>query len=531
MEKYFVFRNYTVENLFKGFNCKFGGYDNILDVDLESDSFIWFYLLPVNNDISLLIKDIGNIREKLDIVLSTIPKTKAKLIFTLDNVYNIKWENHDNKLDQAIIDYNNYVYSLADSDTSIKVVNISEFYSRYSNTELIDWKFFYMSQTLINPKLSKDFISWFEKKLDAINFVRKKCIVLDFDNTLWGGILGEDGASGIKIGNTYPGNVFLEFQKSLKLASDFGIILAGCSKNNEKDVFELWEKHPEIILKKDDFTSLKINWNNKADNIREIAKEINIGLDSIVFIDDNPVERNLVKSMIPDVTVPDFPTKIYEINSFFKKVYEEYFQLYRLTVEDRDKSNQYKANSIRKELQSTLSVEDYLRSLETVVEIQELSEMNIERIAQMTQKTNQFNLTTKRYTVNDILDLKNSGSLIKCISVKDKFGDSGITGLIILNKEDRETYIIDTLLMSCRILGRNIEKSFLESILNELFDMGVKKVKSSYIPTTKNEQVMNFYENMNFNIIEDSFELKLYEYLIEKKIILNNYVKIKYYEK
>ena len=527
MDKIFVFRNYTVEPLFKGMNCSFSGYDNISDIDDNADLYVWFYLLPIKNNIDALIQEVEDYHNRVEIILSILPKNKTKIFFTINSIDTINWENSNNELQCAINNYNEFIYSKSKEDNSIKIIDFTDFTSQYNIDSLIDWKYFYMSQIVINPKLAVPFNNWFKNKLNAILFLRKKCLVLDLDNTLWGGILGEDGISGIKLGNSYPGNIYLEFQNNIKLASKSGIILAVCSKNNEKDVFDLWDKHTNIILKKDDFSVLKINWNNKADNIIEIANELNIGLDSMVFIDDNPSERALVKLMIPDIEVPEFPKKIYELNKFFKNVYNRYFQVYQLTNEDTKKTEQYKINAKRSDLKKNISFDDYIKSLETVVEVQELDDINLNRISQMTNKTNQFNLTTKRYTSEDILSLKQEGAIIKCISVKDRFGDNGITGLIILiPSENMEEITIDTFLLSCRILGRGVEQTFLKYIINGLIDSEFKVLRSSYIKSNKNQQVESFYNKFGLEEIDSDNGVVNYKYLLSQKHNIDNKVKI-----
>lgn len=203
------------------------------------------------------------------------------------------------------------------------------------------------SQMGINPKLASDFSCWFEDRLREISLCRKKCLVLDLDNTLWGGVLGEDGIDGIKIGGDYPGKAFLYFQEGLLELAKRGVILTICSKNNERDVLDLWEKNPFVLLRKEHFSAWRINWRNKADNIRELSEELNIGLDSLVFVDDNPTERELVRQMLPMVEVPEFPKQSYMLPDFLISLSDRYFRVYSVTEEDRRKTEQYKANASR----------------------------------------------------------------------------------------------------------------------------------------------------------------------------------------
>jgi FkbH-like protein len=283
-------------------------------------------------------------------------------------------------------------------------------------------------------------------------------------------------------------------------------------------------------LKKDNFSAYRINWNDKATNLQGLARELNIGLDSFVFIDDNPTERELIKQVLPMVSVPDFPEKPYELPKFFKQLVSEYFCVYKITEEDKNKTAQYKANAERAAEQAKfVNFEDYLKSLNIEIDILKADNFNKERIAQMTQKTNQFNLTTRRYTDADVQQKIDGGWKIYCISVRDKFGDNGITGTIFFTpKDENNTVEIDSLLLSCRILGKGIEMAFIHSLLNTLTEDGVRKVKASYIPTAKNAQVSDFYDRAGFKFLNESSGVKSYSVDLSDKIEIKEYYKINY---
>lgn len=237
-----------------------------------------------------------------------------------------------------------------------------------------------------------------------------------------GGVLGEDGIDGIKIGGDYPGKAFLYFQEGLLELAKRGVILTICSKNNERDVLDLWEKNPFVLLRKEHFSAWRINWRNKADNIRELSEELNIGLDSLVFVDDNPTERELVRQMLPMVEVPEFPKQPYMLPDFLISLSDRYFRVYSVTEEDRRKTEQYKANASRtQERKKFVDFDQYLQSLEIEMRIEPISSFNVSRIAQMTHKTNQFNLTTRRYSESDLMGFSSEGWLIYCLSVKGSF--------------------------------------------------------------------------------------------------------------
>lgn len=508
--QYFIFRNYTIENLFNTFDVSFSGYDDILCIDQKADGYIWCYQIPIKYDVDALISEVEAYFDKLYFCFSRIVEKKPFLVFSLENLSEVRFCDADYRLKETIDRFNRRVREFAEEHQNIKFIDFSEFLRCFPSDQWIDWKYYYVSQIVINPRLVPFFKKWFLRKLDSISLKRKKCLVLDLDNTLWGGVLGEEGMTGIKIGGDYPGNAFLYFQKALVALSKSGIILTICSKNNETDVLEVWEKNPFIVLKKEYISAYRINWQNKADNIMDLAKELNIGLDSFVFIDDNPSERELVKQMLPMVEVPDFPDKPYLLPSFFDSLVNDYFRVYTLTDEDKQKTLQYRANIRRAEEQAKfVDMESYFASLQLKITIEKLDSYNLSRIAQMTQKTNQFNLTTKRYTESDILSLKDNGWHIYCIRVEDKFGDNGITGTIFLQPIN-EGWIIDSLLFSCRILGKGIEFAFMQSLLYHLKEKGYSNIEASYFSTLKNEQVSHFYDQLGFALVDEDALSKYY---------------------
>lgn len=505
--KYFIFRNNTVEFFFDTKECQFSGYDDISVVPTEAEEFIWFYQPPYGMIDEHSVEMVKSIIQKFDLVYSRIPTEKEIICFTLCDMYSTKITSGDFIFEEAINEFNSHIIQLAKENRNIKIIDFSEFVSCYKQSDLIDWKYYYTSQLAFSAKLAADFKKWYKQKENQIALKRKKCIVLDLDNTLWGGVLGEDGIEGIKIGGDYPGKAFLYFQKALVELSQSGVILAVCSKNNEADVKECWAKNPYNIINEKYISSYRINWNNKADNIKEIAAELNIGLDSFVFIDDNPTERELVKQTLTMVEVPEFPEQPYNLANFADELTEKYFKVYSLTVEDKRKTEEYKANAERSKEQAKFTdMDSFIRSLEIKMSIQSANKMNLSRIAQMTQKTNQFNLTTKRYTENDLNTMLADDAKIWCLSVADKFGDSGITGAIIIKNGE-----IDEFLLSCRILGKGIEKEFVRQILFILKQAGLTELKAVYIPTAKNTQVKDFYENNGFKLVmEESDGIKTY---------------------
>ena len=493
---WFVFRNNTIERFFSK-DYIFSGYNDISFIPTDVKGYVWFYQSPIGYNCKAQVEEIKGILQNFDYVLEQIDSNKTVIALTMEDIYSLPFTDDDFSMRTAIEQYNASLFESEKNHANLKVIDYSEFTRRYPVTDLLDWKFYLISQMGINPKLTKDFQVWWQHRLDSIALKRKKCIVLDLDNTLWGGVLGEEGVSGIKIGGDYPGKAFSFFQKSLLQLSQIGVILTVCSKNNENDVLEVWSKNPFILLKKEHFAAYRINWQDKASNIKELANELNIGLDSFVFVDDNPTERELIKQMLPMVAVPEFPSQPYELPLFFKQLVDDYFKVYSITEEDKKKTEQYKANAARVQAQHSFAdFGAFLASLNIQITIEAANEFNIPRIAQMTQKTNQFNLTTKRYTDADVKEFLASGWKIWCISVADRFGDNGITGCIMINGDEIENF-----LLSCRILGKGIEKAFIKKIMSLLKENGITSVKAAYLPTAKNVQVVDFYERCGFSCV------------------------------
>lgn len=518
----FVFRNNTVERFFPK-NYTFSGYDDISSIPAEANGYVWFYQAPMGHSRQASVDEILGYQQKFSFVLAQIEANKTLIALTMEDIYALPLTDDDHSVRMAIEQYNAALFEAEKHHANLKVIDYSDFTRRSPASELFDWKFYFISQMGINPKLTKEFQAWWQRKLESIALKRKKCIVLDLDNTLWGGVLGEEGISGIKIGGDYPGKAFAFFQNALLQLSKAGVILTVCSKNNEADVLEAWEKNPFMVLKKQHFAAYRINWTDKATNIKELAEELNLGLDSFVFIDDNPTERELIRQMLPTVSVPEFPSQPYELPEFFRQVLDEHFKVYSITDEDKKKTEQYKANAARAQAQQSFAdFGAFLESLDIQITIEAANEFNIPRIAQMTQKTNQFNLTTKRYTDADVKRFMADGWKIWCIGVADRFGDNGITGCIMLNGNQ-----IDTFLLSCRILGKGIEGAFLKKVLSILKQSGATKVNASYVESAKNQQVADFYERHGFVCIADSGAEKNYEMeLRDKHLQIENYYHI-----
>ncbi len=374
----------------------------------------------------------------------------------------------------------------------------------------------------IEMVLSIDILPYVADKIIGIintiigNF--KKCIILDLDNTLWGGIIGDDGLEDIQLGHGLGiGKTFSEFQQWIKKLKNRGIVLAVCSKNNEEAAKEPFLKHPDMVLKLEDIAVFIANWDNKADNIRQIQSILNIGFDSMVFIDDNPVERNIVKENIPEICVPELPEDPAEYLEYLYSL--NLFETASYNAADNDRTKLYQVEENRLSLKKMFTDEaGFLKSLEMVADIYPFNSYNIPRVAQLSQRSNQFNLRTIRYTEYEIGQMAKSNHFQNfCISLKDKFGDNGLICVIILEKQENSTLFINTWLMSCRVLNRGMENFTLNTIVEFAHKNGFKNIVGEYIPTTKNKLVAEHYQNLGFtkanNDNRQLFQLTVEDYL------------------
>ena len=324
-----------------------------------------------------------------------------------------------------------------------------------------------------------------------------KVLVVDLDNTLWGGVIGEDGMTGIKVGAEYPGAAFQALQRALLDLSRKGILLAVCSKNNLDDAMEALEKHPGMLVRAKHFAALRINWTDKAQNLREIAQELNVGSDALAFLDDNPFEREQVRAALPEITVIDLPKNPLEYASAVRNCAA--FERLTLSAEDQQRTEMYAAQKQRAGAeQSFQSKEDFFRFLEQEAELEPVSDQTVARVAQLTQKTNQFNLTTRRYTEPQIAEMaKQPEWHIFSIRVRDRFGDHGLVGVAIAHDEGEQCEV-DTFLLSCRVIGRTVETALLAHLAEGAAQRGHKRLVGRFLPTKKNAPARDFYPQHGF---------------------------------
>ena len=361
----------------------------------------------------------------------------------------------------------------------------------------------------------------------AIKGQFKKCLILDLDNTVWGGVIGDDGLEGIQLGHGLGiGKAFTEFQMWVKKLKQRGVIICVASKNNEETAKEPFEKHPDMVLKLEDIAVFQANWETKVDNIRTIQRILNIGFDSMVFLDDNPFERNIVRENIPGITVPELPQDpgeyleyLYSLNLFETASYSQ---------ADKDRTKQYQVEAQRVSLQKTFSNEaDFLKSLNMTSVVSGFNKFNTPRVAQLSQRSNQFNLRTVRYTEADIEALGQNPDVIDLsFTLEDKFGDNGLIAVIIMKKQDEETLFIDTWFMSCRVLKRGMEDFTLNTMIEAAREKGYKRIIGEYLPTPKNKMVENHYPSLGFQKLEGTPTAQ-YVLDVEQYQTRENYIKTK----
>jgi FkbH-like protein len=509
-------------------NILFGGYDTFRQ-DLLDDSSGLCHQKPEVMVLSLILEQFdpqvallswdadGAIKEMESLYSLAASKGSALIVvntfippFTSElgiaHSVNISDKQYEvGRLNQFIRNYvRNHAeqFFLADWDRYVRILG---------EKESIDYRFWYMYKSPFKKAFLELYASDLTRVAAALKGKAKKCLILDCDNTLWGGVVGEDGMSGIHLDrDVYPGKAFYDFQRTVLHLYERGVLIALCSKNNEDDVWEVFDKHPYSLLKREHISAWCINWGNKADGIRSIAHELNLGMDSLVVVDDSPAEREMIRTMAPDVMVINVPMKLYEYPQIL--IRSGLFDTLYISGEDKKRTQLYRNEKRRKnELHNFNDIDAYLESLDMVACVKELVPENIGRIAQLTQKTNQFNLTTKRYSELQIKSMLEQPSVsVYALSVRDKYGDLGLTGVCIVNYADGQA-VVDTFLMSCRILGRKLEYVFVDRCM-QLSEQKwhIRRWIASYIPSRKNQQTADFWKSIGFEEIASSSGAKQY---------------------
>ena len=507
-----------------------GGYNQFNQEILDSSSKLYKF----SPDITFLILDTRSILGKLFYQPYSVSSSERKKIFDekfedLKNLIHSFTNQPQSKLivtnfnipsyspygifETKVVDgFHNSIKKLNENLTneflkndSVYIFDFNSFVNQYGEKNIFDTKQFLFGDIKISLDYISNLADEFTGYVFAVLGLTKRCIVLDLDNTLWGGIVGEDGYDGIKLGADPQGNSFIEFQKHLLSLNQRGILLAINSKNNPDDALDVITNHPDMVLRKEHFACMKINWNDKVSNMIDIAKELNFGLDYLVYFDDDPVNRDFMRSSLPDVFTVELSNDPSQYTTIIKNMKE--FNSLKITDEDAKRGQMYAQQKNRQEFErSVTNLDEFLKNLKLKVIIKDADKFSIPRISQLTLKTNQFNLTTKRYQEEDIKNFVEDKNIeIGYAQVEDKFGDNGITSVFILNKRNPKEWHLDTFLLSCRIMGRQIEKCIMQHIISKAKDNGVTTIKANYLPTKKNKPIEDFLPDCGFQKNEDGW--------------------------
>lgn len=441
-----------------------------------------------------------------------------------DTVFGSYATKVENSFTYQIRKLNFELMNVAQQNNNLFICDIAGLQNKFGRDMMFDTSIYVTTEMT----LSIDAIPYVASRaMDIISAAHgkfKKCLVLDLDNTMWGGIIGDDGVENIQLGHGLGiGKAFTEFQEWIKKLKNRGIILAICSKNNEDTAKEPFEKHPDMKIHLEDVAVFVANWENKADNIRKIQSILNIGFDSMVFLDDNPFERNIVRQNIPEITVPELPEDPGEYLEYLYSL--NLFETVSYSNADADRTKQYQIESQRVSVQKNFTNEaEFLESLDMVSEVKPFDKFNTPRVSQLSQRSNQFNLRTVRFLEADIDNIANDDSYQDfSFTLTDKYGDNGLICIVILEKRNTETLFINTWFMSCRVLKRGMENFTLNTIVEYAKANGFKKIIGEYISTPKNSMVANHYQNLGFASVnsadENLYELEVDSYVSKESFI------------
>lgn len=395
---------------------------------------------------------------------------------------------------------------LMESHNNVRAFPYAHMIEQMGEENAFSKKMWYMGKILLSNDAQKRLCTLLTHKAALETRTPKKILFLDLDNTLWGGLAGENDISPINLSEDHSGLAYKNLQRVISQMQKQGVLLGIISKNNPRDALDIIEKHPHMVLRSDSFAVKKINWDSKDKNIADACTELNIGVDSAVFFDDSPSERELVRNMLPDVAVPDFPDRPEDLAEAMTEIYHNYFEKAFVTAEDRNKTKQYAQNAERNEfLRKAGSFDDYLKGLEIRL-IRENPKVYAERFLQLVNKTNQFNLTTVRYTADRLAEVfENPSKKAFLYRVTDKFGDSGQVAALIVDVAGNVP-VVEEFVMSCRVMGKHIEHAIITDVERRLSEDGFKKVRGIYIPTAKNTPAAKLYDELGYIKCEDRMD-------------------------
>ena len=397
---------------------------------------------------------------------------------------------------------NDRLRAVAENNANVYTVDCDHIASWFGKQAWFDERLWFHSKSFCHPEALPHVAGQAVDVFRAVKGKSIKCVALDLDNTLWGGTIGDDGLEGIELGELGTGEAYVQLQLWLRELRGRGILLAVCSKNDHERALEPFRKHSDMVLRESDISCFIANWDNKADNLRELARRLNIGLDSIAFLDDSPFERNLVRELVPDVCVPELPADPADFVPYLESL--NLFEATQFSDEDRKRADFYRANVLREEQQGHFAdVDEYLASLDMEAAFERFDDLHLPRIAQLVLRTNQFNLTTFRHSAEELRQFGEDPDYFPFYaSLTDRFGDNGLISVVIGKREGAQMEI-DTWLMSCRVISRRMEEFVLDQLVEVARDAGIETLRGRYLPTKKNALVAKHYERLGFRLTEE----------------------------
>ena len=478
-------------------------------------------LLATYNKLSSDEEHMQLARKRIEFIENVCNHIKCEIIYyNYPEIDDSVFGNYSSKVKSSFVyqvrQLNYELMNLTEGYPNLFICDISSVQNKFGRNQMFASSIYITTEMV----LSLDIIPYIASRtIDVIASIQgktKKCLILDLDNTLWGGVIGDDGVENIQLSHELGiGKAFAEFQYWVRKLKDRGIILAVCSKNDENVAKEAFEKHPDMVLKLSDISVFVANWDNKVDNIKYIQSILNIGFDSIVFVDDNPFERNLVRENIPEVVVPELPE---DPADYLEYLYElNLFETVSYAPEDAERTKLYQEETKRVLAKNIFTnISDYLADLNMYSEVSTLNKFNIPRVAQLSQRSNQFNLRTIRYTESELIKISQNENYVSfAFSLEDKFGNNGLISVVLLEKQEDSTLFINTWFMSCRVLKRGMENFILDTLVKYAKKYNFRRLIGEYRPTAKNKIVNNLYVDLGFGPVNDSnnkFILNIDEY-------------------
>ena len=476
-------------------------YNQLQQLSFQPDT-----LLEGTPDVLVVLWRLEDWKDGIDSLLSTIATLRQNYKGTLivSNCPYPSTSDYDSSvLQQATQGLPHYAKTLEDFTTGIKaidsvrVLNLAGIIQELGAAQCHDDRKWYLYKQPYTEALWRELSKIISRMIAAETVAAKKCIVLDCDGTLWNGIIGEDGIGGIEIGQDFPGSVFTDFQKQMIHMRSKGIFLGIASKNNEEDVFDVFDNHDAMVLERKHISSWQVHWRSKVESLQAIAADLNITTDALVFIDDSPKEIAEVQERLPEVTCFLVPEELAELPSILKG--SDLFDVAEITEEDTKRADMMLAETQRSQATTAMSEEEFIKSLELKINAFEAQEQHLARITQLINKTNQFNVTTKRRSADEVKAIANDPNFILLgMNISDRFGEYGLVGVVVLEKTNDTTWTFDSLMMSCRVLGRGAEATMIAKAAEAASQKGATSLIGHYIPTPKNKMVADLFEKHNF---------------------------------